>query len=74
MLRLKELIDGLKSAPTRIQEKLSSLKTEREQLLMRLEEINTSIQIEETNLTQIPSVTDEKKAEMTDKYSELMAI
>lgn len=54
MLRLKELIDGLKSAPARIQEKLSSLKIEREQLLMRLEEINTSIQIKETNLTHIP--------------------
>ena len=46
MLRLTELIDSLKSTPSKIQEKLSSLKTEQEQLLMRLEEINASIQIE----------------------------
>jgi hypothetical protein len=74
MFRLKELIDGLKSAPARTQEKLSSLQIEREQLLMRLEEINTLIQIEETNLTQLPNVTDEKKTKMTAKYNEFMAI
>lgn len=41
---------------------------------MRLEEINASLQIEEANLTQLPRVIDEKKAEMTARYNELMAI
>jgi hypothetical protein len=41
---------------------------------MRLEEIDASIQIKEANLTQLPSVTNEKKAEMTAKYNELRAI
>ena len=74
MLRLKELIDGLKSAPFRIQEKLNCLKTEREQLLMRLEEIDASIRIEEANLIQLPKATDQKKAEMTSRYNDLVAI
>ena len=74
MLRLKELIDGQKSAPSRIQEKLSCLKSEQEQLLMRLEEIDASIRIEEANLIQLPKATDQKKAEMTSRYNDLVAI
>jgi len=38
MIQLKELIDDLKSAPSKIQAKLSQLRSEREQLLARLEE------------------------------------
>jgi hypothetical protein len=41
---------------------------------MRLEEIDASIQIKEANLAQLPSVMNEKKAEMTAKYNELKAI
>lgn len=74
MIRLKELIDGLKGAPSKIQEKINHLKTEREQLLTRLEEINSLIQIVEENLIQIPKVTDEKKAEMTAEFHDLSAI
>jgi len=74
MLRLKELIDGQKSAPSKIQEKLSCLKSEWEQLLMRLEEIDASIRIEEANLIQLPKVIDQKKAEMTSRYNDLVAI
>lgn len=74
MIRLKELIDDLKSAPSKIQGKLGQLRTRREQLLARLEEINISIQIEEANSTQVPKVIDEKKAEMTARYNELMII
>lgn len=73
MLRLKEVIDGQKSAPSKIQEKLSCLKSEWEQLLMRLEEIDASIRIEEANLIQLPKATDQKKAEMTSRYNDLVA-
>lgn len=41
---------------------------------MRLQEINTSIQIEEANLIQLPMAMDEKKVEMTARYNDLMAI
>jgi len=41
---------------------------------MRLEEINALIQIEEANLSQLPKATDKKKAKMTTRYNELMAI
>lgn len=74
MIQLKELIDDLKSAPSKIQAKLSQLRFEQERLLVRLEEVNVSIHIKEANLTQLPRVTDEKKAEMTARYNELMTI
>ena len=41
---------------------------------MRLEGIDASIQIEEANLIQLPKATDQKKAEMTSRYNELVAI
>ena len=74
MLRLKELIDGSKNALSKSQEKINSLKIEREQLLMKLEEINSLIQLEEANSAQLRKTAEEKKKEMTAKYNELMAI
>jgi hypothetical protein len=74
MLPLKELIDGSKNALSESQEKINSLKIEREQLLMKLEEINSLIQLEEANSAQFPKTAEEKKKEMTAKYNELMAI
>ena len=71
---MKELMDNLKNAPSRICEELNQLKTEREQLLMRLEEIEASVRIKEANLALLPLVTNEKKAEMTTRYNELKAI
>lgn len=53
---------------------MNFLKTERQWLLMRLEEIDTSIQIEEANLIQLPKAMDKKKVEMTSRYHELVAI
>jgi hypothetical protein len=50
------------------------LKIEREQLLIKLEEINSLIQLEKANLVQLPKATEEKKKEMTAKYNELMMI
>jgi hypothetical protein len=50
------------------------LKIEREQLLIKLEEINSLIQLEKANSVQLPKVTEEKKKEMTAKYNELMMI
>lgn len=41
---------------------------------MRLEEIDASIRIEEANLIQLPKATDQKKAEMTSRYNEMVAI
>ena len=41
---------------------------------MKLEEINSLIQLEEANLAQLPKTTKGKKKEMTAKYSELMMI
>jgi hypothetical protein len=41
---------------------------------MQLEEIDASIQIKEANLIQLPKAMDKKKAEMTSKYNELVAI
>ena len=41
---------------------------------MKLEEINSLIQLEEANLAQLPKTAEEKKKEMTAKYNELMAI
>lgn len=43
MIQLKELIDGSETAFSESQESINSLKTEREQLLAKLEEINSSI-------------------------------
>ena len=74
MLRLKELIDGSKNAFSESQERIKSLKIEREQLLMKLEEINSLIQLEEANLAQLPKMVEKKKKEMTAKYNDLMAI
>lgn len=39
-----------------------------------VEEIDASIQIEEPNLIQLPKAMDKKKAEMTSRYHELVAI
>ena len=58
---MKGLIDGSKNAFSKSQEKINSLKIEREQLLMKLEEINSLIQLEEANLAQLPKMVDEKK-------------
>ena len=74
MLRLKELIDGQKSAPSKIQEKLSCLKSEWEQLLMKLKEINSLIRLKEANSTQLPKMVEERKKKMTAKYNDLMTI
>jgi chromosome segregation ATPase len=74
MLRLKELTNSLKSALSKSQERIDSLKTEREQLLMKLEEINSLIQLKEANSTQLPKMAEERKKEMTAKYNELMTI
>lgn len=74
MVELKGLMDNLKSASPRIQEKLNQLRTEREQLLMKLKGIDASIQIKEENLAQLPMVTAEKKAKMTTKYNDLKDI
>lgn len=41
---------------------------------MRLEGIDASIQIEEANLIQLPKATDQKKAEMTSRHNEVVAI
>ena len=41
---------------------------------MKLEEINSLIQLEEANSAQLPKTTEEKKKEMTTKYNKLMAI
>jgi hypothetical protein len=41
---------------------------------MKLGEINSLIQLEEANSTQLPMTVEEKKKEMTTKYSELMTI
>jgi hypothetical protein len=73
MIRLKELIDGSKNAFSESQERINSLKIERELLLTKLEEINSLIQLEEANSTQLPKMA-EKKKEMSTKYSELMTI
>jgi predicted DNA-binding ribbon-helix-helix protein len=74
MLRIKELIDSSKSALSKSQERINSLKTEWEQLLMNLEEINSLIQLEEANWTQLPKMAEERKKEMTAKYNKLMMI
>ena len=74
MVELKGLIDNLKRSSPRIQEKLNQLRTEREQLLMKLKGIDASIQIKEANLAQLPTVIAEKKAEMTTKYNDLKAV
>lgn len=74
MINLRELIDNLKSAPSRIYEELNQLKTKWEQLLMRLEEIDASVQMKEANLAQLPLVTNEKKAKMTARYNKLKVI
>jgi hypothetical protein len=74
MLRSKDLIDGSKNAFFESQERIKSLKIEREQLLIKLEEINSLIQLEKANSVQLPKVTEEKKKEMTAKYNELMMI
>ena len=74
MLRLKELIDGSKNALSESQEKINSLKIEWEQLLMKLEEINSLIQLEEANSAQLPKTVEEKKKEMIAKYNKLMVI
>jgi hypothetical protein len=41
---------------------------------MKLEEINSIIQLEEANSTQLPKMAEERKKEMTAKYNELMMI
>ena len=41
---------------------------------MKLEEINSLIQLEEANSAQLRKTAEEKKKEMTAKYSELMTI
>ena len=61
-------------ALSKSQERINSLKIEREQLLTKLEEINSLIQLEEANSTQLPKMVEVKKKEMTAKYSELMTI
>ena len=61
-------------ALSKSQERINSLKIEREQLLTKLEEINSLIQLEEANSTQLPKMVEVKKKEMTAKYSELMMI
>ena len=71
---MKELMNGSKNALSESQEKINSLKIEREQLLIKLEEINSLIQLEEANSAQLPKTVEEKKKEMTTKYNELMVI
>jgi len=71
---LKELINGSKNAFSESQERIKSLKIEREQLLMKLEEINSLIQLEEANSAQLPKMVEEKKKKMTAKYNKLMVI
>ena len=61
-------------ALSKSQERINSLKIEWEQLLTKLEEINSLIQLEEANSTQLPKMVEVKKKEMTAKYSELMTI
>ena len=48
-------------ALSKSQERINSLKIEWEQLLTKLEEINSLIQLEEANSTQLPKMVDEKK-------------
>lgn len=74
MIRVKELIDGSKTAISKSQERINSLKIEWEQLLAKLEEINSSIQLEEANAIQLPKTTEERKKEMNAKYNELIMI
>ena len=74
MLYMKDLINGSKNALSESQKKINSLTIEWEQLRMKLEEINSLIQLEEANSTQLPKMVEVKKKEMTAKYNELMAI
>jgi uncharacterized protein YoxC len=67
-------MDNLNSASPRIQEELNQLRTEREQLLMKLKGIDASIQIKEANLAQLPMVIAEIKDEMTAKHNDLKAV
>ena len=71
---MKETVDDLKSVPSKFHGKLNQLRSEQEQLLARLEEVNVSIHIKEANLAQLPRVMDEKKAKMTARYNKLMTI
>jgi predicted nuclease with TOPRIM domain len=73
-VEFRDLIDKLESAPEQINKKLEDLKTEKDQLLARLKEVESSIKREEDNLARVPIAISKQRALMTAKYAELKEI
>jgi chromosome segregation ATPase len=73
-LQLKRLIDQLNGSPTRINQKLTTLREEKEQLLSRLKAIEASIKHEEDNQARVPIALKERKRAMASFRSELQNI
>lgn len=74
MESLKQVINNLSKAPLKIEEELDQLKTERDQLQKRLEEVDAAIKLKENNLARLPKVISDKKKKMAIKYQEAKAI
>lgn len=74
MLEVKELIDRLNNSPAKIHQKLATLNAEREQLLIKLKDIEAAIKHEEGNLARIPTTLSEQKRLMSFFKSELQGI
>jgi chromosome segregation ATPase len=74
MLELKQSIDQLNGSPARINQKLTALREEKEQLLSRLKTVEASIKDEEDNLAKVPIALKEQKQAMACLKSELQSI
>ena len=74
MLELKRSIDQLNGSPAGINQKLTALREEKEQLLSRLKTVEASIKHEEDNLARIPIALKEQKRAMEGFKSELQNI
>lgn len=74
MLELKQSIDQLNGSHAGINQKLTALREDKEQLLSRLKTVEASIKHEEDNLARIPIALKEQKRAMTGLKSELQSI
>jgi chromosome segregation ATPase len=74
MISVKKVIDQLNDSLAKITQKLTTLNEEREQLLSKLKDVETSIRLEEDNLARIPTTLSEQKKKMSQLKFDLQSI
>lgn len=74
MLAVKQIIEQLNDSPAKINQKLTILNEEREQLLAKLKIVEASIKHEEDNLARIPTALTDQRKMMSTLKSEFQGI